>query len=91
MTEQQQRQPDGVYGLIVQGHVTEQEASGGHAYTGASGLPVQKDHQIILEYSVASGDSAGGYYWVSFASNSRVSIIQKGIHLEFQKFFVENV
>ena len=62
VTEQQQRQPDGVYGLIVQGHVTEQEASGGHAYTGASGLPVQKDHQIILEYSVASGDSAGGYY-----------------------------
>lgn len=43
------REPDGVYNLIVQGHVTEQEASGGHACAGASGLPVQKDHQSVLE------------------------------------------
>ena len=61
-TEQQERQPDGVYSLIVQNHLTEHEASGGHAYIGASGLAVQKDHHTILEYSVASGDSASGYH-----------------------------
>lgn len=62
VTEKQQRQPDGVYGLIVQRSRYQTEHQVVMPIQVPLGFQSKKDHQIILEYSVASGDSAGGYY-----------------------------